>query len=124
MLQEAAPEHPTLRPHHIAIGLYNMTADGALVRTHQVEVGHQRARGPRCPALVGLAQPDLILLNDDDLGYAIVRFDDRSLATLTESIGAFSDSLARTVSWSAVLDMVQRAELSVPAFVSDPGSAA
>ena len=42
------------------------------------------------PSLAGLAQPDLILLNDDDLGYAIVRFDDRSLATLTESIGAFS----------------------------------
>ena len=116
VLQEAAPEHPTLRPHHIAIGFYNMTPDGALVRTHQLEVD---VAGPRTevPALVGREQPDLILLNDDDLGYAIVRFDDRSLATLTESIGAFRDSLARTVTWSAVLDMVQRAELSVPAFV-------
>jgi aminopeptidase N len=117
VLQEAAPEHPTLRPHHIAVGLYNMTPDGALVRTQQVEVDISGAR-TEVPALVGLAQPDLILLNDDDLGYAIVRFDHRSLATLTASIGAFSDSLARTVSWSAVLDMVQRAELSVPAFVA------
>jgi len=116
VLQEAAPEHPTLRPHHIAIGLYNKAADGALVRTEQVEVD---IAGPRTevPSLIGLEQPDLILLNDDDLGYAIVRFDDQSLATLTESIGAFRDSLARTVSWSAVLDMVQRAELSVPDFV-------
>jgi aminopeptidase N len=116
VLQEAAPEHPTLRPHHIAIGLYNTAADGALVRTHQVEAD---ISGPRTEVagLVGVAQPELILLNDDDLSYAIVRFDDRSLATLTESIGAFTDSLARTVSWSAVLDMVQRAELSVPAFV-------
>jgi aminopeptidase N len=116
VLQEAAPEHPTLRPHHIAIGFYNMTADGALVRTHRLEVD---VAGPRTevPSLVGREQPDLILLNDDDLGYAIVRFDDRSLATLTESIGAFRDSLARTVTWSAVLDMVQRAELSVPAFI-------
>ncbi len=116
VLQEATPEHPTLRPHRIAIGLYNMAADGALVRTHQVGVNVTGAR-TEVLDLVGFAQPDLILLNDDDLGYAIVRFDDRSLATLTESIGAFRDSLARTVSWSAVLDMVQRAELSVPAFV-------
>jgi aminopeptidase N len=117
VLQESAPEHPTLRPHHIAIGLYNKAADGALVRTHQVEVDVTGAR-TEVPALIGQEQPDLILLNDDDLGYAIVRFDDRSLATLTESIGAFADSLARAVSWSAVLDMVQRAELSVPAFVT------
>ena len=29
VLQEAAEEYPTLRPHHIAIGLYNRSADGA-----------------------------------------------------------------------------------------------
>ena len=78
VLQEATPEHPTLRPHHIAIGLYNKTADGALVRTRQVEVDVSGAR-TEVPGLTGLAQPDLILLNDDDLGYAIIRFDDRSL---------------------------------------------
>jgi len=130
VLQEAPQEYPTLRPHRIAIGLYNLVAadggqgaggasgerPGTLVRTHRVEAD---VTGPRTavPELAGVAQPDLILLNDDDLTYAIVRFDDRSLATLIESAGGFTDSLARTVSWSAVLDMVQRAELPVPAFV-------
>jgi aminopeptidase N len=131
VLQEAPKEYPTLRPHHIAIGLYNRSAAngdgagregaggeraGALVRTHRVEAD---VAGPRTevPELAGVAQPDLILLNDDDLTYAIVRFDDRSLATLIESAGGFTDSLARTVSWSAVLDMVQQAQLPVPAFV-------
>jgi hypothetical protein len=33
---------------------------------------------------MGRAQPDLVLLNEDDLDYAIVRFDGRSLATLTD----------------------------------------
>jgi aminopeptidase N len=115
VLQEAPADHPTLRPHHIAIGLYNLV-DGALIRTHRVDVD---VAGPRTevPSLVGLAQPDLILLNDDDLDYAIVRFDERSLATLAESIGRFTDSLARTVCWSAVVDMASQAELSVPAFV-------
>src|SRR5262249_31383676 len=111
VLQEASDEHPTLRPHHIAIGLYNRVPaagggaraddNGALVRTHRVEADVTGAR-TAVPQLAGLAQPDLILLNDDDLTYAIVRFDDRSLATLTESIGEFTDSLARTVCWSAV----------------------
>jgi len=113
--QEAPTAHPTLRPHHIAIGLYNLV-DGVLERTHRVEVD---VNGPRTevPQLVGIAQPDLLLLNDDDLGYAIIRFDDRSLATLTEHIGSFRDGLARTLCWSAVGDMASQAELSVPAFV-------
>ncbi len=120
VLQEAPAERPTLRPHHIAIGLYNRTgdrSDGKLVRTSRVGVDVTGAR-TAVPALAGLAQPDLILLNDDDLSYALVRFDPRSLATLTQAIGQFTDSLARTVCWSAVLDMVQEAELSVPAFVA------
>jgi aminopeptidase N len=131
VLQEAPDEHPTLRPHHVAIGLYNRSAaakdgpggmgstgepGGALVRVHRVEVDVAGARTD-VPELAGVAQPDLILLNDDDLTYAIVRFDERSLDTLIDSAGGFTDSLARTVSWSAVLDMVQRAELPVPAFV-------
>jgi aminopeptidase N len=115
VLQEASAEHPTLRPHHIGIGLYDRVA-GELVRTHRVEVDVAGSR-TEVPQLAGLPRPDLILLNDDDLGYALVRFDQRSLSTLEESIGQFTDSLARTVCWSAVLDMVQQAELSVPAFI-------
>jgi aminopeptidase N len=115
VLQEAPAEHPTLRPHHIAIGLYNRAA-GALTRTRRVEVDVDGPRTP-VPDLVGEAQPDLVLLNDDDLGYALIRFDPRSLATLTDGIGEFADSLARAVCWSAAVDMVGEAELSLPAFV-------
>jgi aminopeptidase N len=115
VLQEAPEQHPVLRPHHIAIGLYHL-ADGALGRTRRVEVD---VAGPRSavPELVGAGQPDLILLNDDDLGYAIIRFDPRSLATLTESIGAFTDSLPRALCWAAAIDMVQEGEMPLPAFV-------
>jgi aminopeptidase N len=125
VLQEAPERYPVLRPHRIAIGLYNFSggaaeADGepaALVRTQRAELELSGARTP-VPGLAGLPQPDLILLNDDDLGYALIRFDPRSLATLTSSIGAFTDPLARTVCWSAVIDMVQRAELALPAFTA------
>jgi aminopeptidase N len=116
VLQEAPAEFPTLRPHHIAIGLYNRTPAGQLVRAYRVETD---VNGPRTsvPSLAGHAQPDLILLNDDDLDYAIVRFDQRSLTVLADSIGEFADGLARTICWSAVLDMARQGELSVPAFV-------
>jgi aminopeptidase N len=116
VLQQAPAAHPTLRPHHIAIGLYNRNAGGALVRTYRVETD---LIGPRTevPGLAGRPRPDLVLLNDDDLDYAIVRFDERSLATLTESIGRFDDDLARAICWSAVTDMASQAELPVPAFV-------
>jgi len=66
--------------------------------------------------LAGQRQPDLILLNDDDLGYAIVRFDPRSLGTLTESISALRDSLSRAVCWTALIDMARQAELALPSF--------
>jgi aminopeptidase N len=117
VVQEASAAHPALRAHHLAIGLYNRDGDGQLVRTHRVEAD---IAGPRTivPGLAGLTRPDLILLNDGDLTYAVIGFDDRSLRTLTGSIGRFADGLARTICWSAVMGMAKEGELPVPAFVA------
>jgi aminopeptidase N len=115
VLQEATQQHPTLRPQRIAIGLYNRDS-GKLARTHRVEIDVSGER-TAVPELTGLPRPDLVLLNDDDLGYALIRFDDASLRTLTSSIGEFTDSLARSVCLGSALDMAQRAELSLPALV-------
>jgi aminopeptidase N len=68
------------------------------------------------PGLVGAPRTDLILLNDDDLGYALVRFDPRSLRTVLASLGEIADPVARAVCWNALADMVAQAELPVPAF--------
>ena len=115
VVQRASDEHPHLRPHRVAIGLYN-SVYGSLVRTHRVEVDTTGARTV-VPELVGVAQPDLVLLNDDDLTFALIEFDDRSLATLAESIGDFAESLPRALSWSAVMNMTIQARLPVPTFV-------
>jgi aminopeptidase N len=116
VVQEAADPQRTLRPHRIAIGLYQLGDDG-LRRAHRVETDIAGPRTP-VPALAGRPRPDLLLLNDEDLTYALLRFDDRSLATLTAAIGRMDDPLARAVCWCSVIDMVQQAELAVPAFVA------
>jgi aminopeptidase N len=123
VLQEAPAEHPTLRPHHLAVGLYSRAdgdgdADGAgaLALAQRLEVGIAGAR-TELPQLAGVRQPDLILLNDGDLDYAVVRFDPRSLQTLTGAIGGLGDPLARAVCWSAAIDMLREAELPLPTFV-------
>jgi aminopeptidase N len=115
VLQNAPEQHPHLRPHHIAIGLYDLE-DGALVRNRRVELDVTGAR-TEVPELVGAGQPDLVLLNDDDLTFALIEFDERSLRTLTDAAGGFVDSLPRAVSWSAATNMAFQAGLSVPALV-------
>jgi aminopeptidase N len=113
--QRAASGDEVLRPHWLRIGLFELD-HGRLVRTHGVPVQVAGAVTP-VPALTGLARPDLLLLNDEDLTYALVRFDDRSLHTLESSIGLLDDEVARAVCWTSVIDMVRQAELAVPVFL-------
>jgi aminopeptidase N len=115
VLQDAPAEHPTLRPHRIAVGLYSRT-DESLERVHRVEVDITGAR-TEVPALVGLARPDLVLLNDDDLTYATIRFDRQSLSTVVSDIGRLADPLARALCWTATWDMVRSAEMPARSFI-------
>jgi aminopeptidase N len=110
VLQEAPEDYPTLRSHRLRIGLYDRT-DGGLVRSHQCEIDVAGST-TGVPALAGVAQPDLVLLNDDDLTYAKIRLDERSWHTLVERIGEFREPLARTLCWSAAWDMTRDAEVA------------
>jgi aminopeptidase N len=107
--QEAPAEHPVLRMHRMAIGLYDATEDGGLERRRRVELDIE---GPSTdvPDFVGEAVPDLVLVNDDDLTYARIRLDDRSLDTVVERLGNLRDPLARALCWGAAWDMVRDAE--------------
>jgi aminopeptidase N len=67
--------------------------------------------------LIGTPGADLVLVNDDDLTYAKIRLDPRSLATVGRSIGAFTESLPRTLCWAAAWDMTRDAELPAREYV-------
>jgi aminopeptidase N len=107
--QEAPEQWPTLRSHRVAIGLYDLV-EGRLVRTGREELDVVGAKTD-VPALVGRPQPDLVLVNDDDLTYAKIRLDERSLATLVEHVGHFAEPLPRALCWAAAWDMTRDAEM-------------
>ena len=116
VLQEAPADWPTLRPHRVAVGLYELV-DGALVRTHREELDVVGAK-TEVPALVGKAQPALVLVNDDDLTYAKIRLDERSLSTLLSHVGDFTESLPRALCWAAAWDMTRDAELAARDYIA------
>ena len=108
-----------LRPHRIAIGLYNFAEPGAagadrgrLARSYRVELDLSGER-TEVPELVGRPRPDLVLVNDDDLTYCKLRLDPDSLHTMrTGGLAALADPLARTLCWSSAWDMVRDGELA------------
>ncbi|GIJ00316.1 aminopeptidase N [Sediminihabitans luteus] len=110
--QEAHPDYPTIRPHRLAIGFYDLVdVDGEqrLTRTHRVEIDVDGER-TEVPELVELDRPALVLLNDDDLAYAKIRLDDDSLRVALENLGRFTDPLARSLVWGSVWDATRDGE--------------
>jgi aminopeptidase N len=114
--QTAAPEWPTLRHHRLAIGLY-AEQDGRLVRVHRAEVDIA-GELTDLPELAGQQQPDLILLNDDDLTYAKLRLDARSRDTVVNGIDKLDSALSRALLWGASWDMCRDAELRTSQFIT------
>ncbi|MGW8567221.1 aminopeptidase N [Isoptericola sp. NPDC055881] len=115
VLQSAPADYPTIRPHRLGIGCYDLV-DGALVRTHQVVIDVDGER-TEVPELVGRERPALVLLNDEDLAYAKIRLDDDSLAVAVEHLSRISDPLARSLVWGSVWDAVRDGETPASAYV-------
>ncbi|WP_340379164.1 aminopeptidase N [Streptomyces sp. SS7] len=117
VVQEAPESHPELRPHRVAIGLYRRAEGGALVRYARVEAD---VDGPRTIVreLAGEAAPELVLVNDDDLTYCKIRFDETSLETLHTHLGDIADPLARALCWSALWNLTRDALLPARDFIA------
>ncbi|MFK4760894.1 aminopeptidase N [Microbacterium sp. ZW T5_45] len=93
------------RPHRLRIGGYGWQ-DGRLVRTSQVSLDLVDER-----MTIDRPDADLVLINDDDLTYAKVRLDDRSLETVERSLSSIEDPLARALVWSSLWNATRDAEL-------------
>ena len=118
-IKQEAPLIPAdskeLRPHRLAVGLYDISADSLKLRkTVELDVA---GAATVVTELAGEKVADLLLINDRDLSYAKLRFDDRSIATLKTHLGKFDDALARALCWASIWDMHRDAEISSADFI-------
>jgi aminopeptidase N len=116
IVQTYAEGYETLRPHRLAVGLYDVEGD-ALVRVERIELDVD-GEATELPQLIGRTAPDLLLVNDDDLAYAKIRLDERSLATALAHPRGFQDSLPRALVLGAAWDMTRDAEMAARDFVA------
>jgi aminopeptidase N len=96
-----------LRDHVIEVGLYD-DAGGVVRRRELLPVQISGAE----TVVPGAHPSDLVLLNDRDLTFAKIRFDDRSLATLLTGLARVEDPLARALCWGALWDAARDGELA------------
>ena len=115
IVQTAPADYPTIRPHRLGVGFYDLQGD-ALVRVHHLELDVDGDL-TEVPELVGRARPALVLLNDEDLAYAKIRLDGVSLETAIDHLGKISDPLARSLVWGAAWDQTRDAEASASDYV-------
>ena len=108
--QTCASGDQQLRPHRLVVGTYDVI-DGAFVRTgrHELEVDGENTP---LPMLIGQPRPALVLVNDEDLAYAKIRFDERSLATVLAHPRGFAETLPHSLAVATVWDMTRDGEMA------------
>uniref|UniRef100_UPI00261E15DA aminopeptidase N n=1 Tax=uncultured Bifidobacterium sp. TaxID=165187 RepID=UPI00261E15DA len=114
--QTADNPNSSLRVHRMRLGFYDRDDSGAVRRVGNIELDVD-GESTVVEAAHGRPLPDFILPNDDDLTYAKLRFDERSLAFAAENLGAFDDALARSVVWLSLWDMTRDGEFPARRFI-------
>lgn len=104
-----------LRPHRMAIALYDLN-DSKFTLRKSIELDVQ-GEITEVPAFSGEPLADLLLINDRDLTFAKIRFDEKSVESLKQNLGKLTDGLTRALCWSASWDMLRDAELSPSDYV-------
>ncbi|MFD4140761.1 aminopeptidase N [Streptomyces sp. NPDC058572] len=104
-----------LRPHRVAVGLYRVEGT-ELVRYARAEADVAGVRTV-VAELAGAERPELVLVNDDDLTYCKIRFDEGSLEALRTHLGDITDPLARALCWSALWNLTRDALMPARDFI-------
>ena len=111
-----------LRPHRVNVSTWRV-AGGALERTHVFDVRIEAESAPIDPDGVlavpgGVALADLVVINDDDLTYAISRLDEHSTDVALAYIATIDSALTRAVVWASLWNAVRDAELDPRRFIT------
>ena len=112
----ATPGEGELRTHRIAVGLYSLEND-KVTRTDRIELDVD-GELTEVPEIVGKPKADLVLVNDDDLTYCMMKLDPESLDFVLANIEKITDPMARSLCWSAAWEMTRNAELRARDFIA------
>ena len=119
-IKQEAPTMPVgskeLRPHRLRVALFDIAGD-SLVKRKSVALDVAGAL-TNVTELQGEKEADLVLINDGDLTYAKLRFDERSIATLKSHLGGLNEPLARALIWASLWDSVRDGELSASDYIT------
>ena len=110
-----------LRPHRVTVSTWR-AASGALERTHVFDVRIDGESAPIDPDGVlalpgGAAFVDLVVINDDDLTYAISRLDERSTDVALAYVGTIGAPITRAVVWASLWNAVRDGLLDPRRFI-------
>ena len=110
-----------LRPHRVTVSTWR-AASGALERTHVFDVRIDGESAPIDPDGVlalpgGAAFVDLVVINDDDLTYAISRLDERSTDVALAYVGTIDAPITRAVVWASLWNVVRDGLLDPRRFI-------
>ena len=99
-------------PHRLRIGAYADRGDGwAPIEMLSVEVAGERTR------IVGGEPADLLVVNDEDLTFAVVRPDAASLELILTRAGELPTAIGRTVALTTVWRLLYDGDLTAERFV-------
>jgi len=115
-VQTAPEDHPTLRPHRFGLAFYDFDETGKNVVRTKEAWGDILGERTSITDFIGEKRPAFIMMNDEDLAFAKVRFDPDSMAFAVAHLSQFTDSLTRAVIWGALWDAVRNGELPAPEF--------
>ncbi|WP_435190725.1 aminopeptidase N [Streptomyces sp. bgisy126] len=106
------------RPHRISAGLYDRDPSGDLVLRERRELDVPQDT----PAELTGPRPALVVLNDGDLTYTKLRFDETSQESALRGLSRIPDPLTRAVVWNALRDMVRDGDLAPVEYLAVAGA--
>src|SRR5690606_26513373 len=114
LTQTAPGDYPTIRPHHLEVGLLAETGDGFTTTVIPVDIA-EASLDIDVPAET--PRPVLVFPNFNDHGYAKVALDETSVEFALGRLDEIEDSLLRLQLWGSLWNMVRDQQLKAPAFL-------
>jgi aminopeptidase N len=113
VLHAAGPNGIPPRPHRLNVGVYDRSADGAMVRRRLLSL-ETTGEDTELPDVSAAA---LLLVNDEDLTFASVRPDPRSVPVMLDSAPRLPSAVSRAVAVITAWDMLVWSDLAAIDFV-------